>query len=1027
MKETDNSNNIKKLIKVAKELSVGTTTITDFLALKGFTIDAKNPNAKITDEQYILLLKEYSPDKILKTESQKISVQKNKTSISLDNVELKKNNLKEEKDDVLIIKDSNVTDNIVKQEKREVRVIGKINLDKFKNNKTEDKKKKEIILKKDKAETRNNYSRQESNNRELSNRTKSVEKQEATLEKQKNVNEQIVITEQQQKTEVIKTEADNKDDNKVSTLTNYTDHENDIKVVGKIDLDALNQKTRPAKKTKKQKEEERIERERQKKESAKKLKFKVVDDEEDDVFLPKLKKIDTIAGSGKIETAYEIERKKKGSAKKSEGIEDEEELLKGKKRRRKRINKELVEVDFETAAPVSKPVTETTQVKKKAILIKKNAIKPKLKKEPAKLKKKNQKIDSEDKDIQKQVKETLARLTTKSKSKASKYRRTKREEIRTKIEKEQEEKVINEKILKVTEFITANELANMMDIHVNQIISTCMDLSIPVGINQRLDKEKISILSDEFGYQVEFIEEVIPEEQDSEEIDSDENLIMRPPIVTVMGHVDHGKTSLLDYIRKTNVIAGEAGGITQHIGAYNVLLPDGEKITFLDTPGHEAFTSMRARGAKVTDIAIIVIAADDSIMPTTVEAINHAQAANVPIVFAINKVDKAAANPEKIKEGLANMNLLVEDWGGKYGSVEISAKFGKNVDKLMERVLFEAEMLELKANPKKSAKGTIIDALLDKGKGFVSTVLVQNGTLKSGDFVLAGQYYGKIKAMYNERGKKIHEASPSEPALILGLNGAPVAGDIFTVQKNEREAKEKANYRQQIQREMTLKSQKHLTLDEIGRRIAIGEYKEINLIVKGDVVGSIEALGDSFIKLSTNEIQVNVRHRAVGQISENDVLLASASKCIIIGFQVRPSAAAKKLAEKENIEIRHYSIIYDAINDLRDAMEGMLSPEMKEEIIGTAEIINIFNISKVGNVAGCVVKDGKIVRDSRIRIIRDGIVVHTGNLGSLKRHKDDAREVLKGFDCGLNIDKFNDIQIGDLIESFHMKEYKKTL
>jgi len=1025
MKETTNP---MRLIKVAKELNVGTSTIVEYLSNKGFVIDS-NPNSKISDEHYLLLLKEYGSEKNLKSESQKISIQKKnekKTINSIENIEHEHKNYNEEKgEDIINIKDSNVLHNnqLKTDNKKEVKVIGKINLDKFnkKTPKIEKKEKKEIILKK-------NISENKTEERILPE-IKIKEKiliTTKTFEKNAVIEDKTVLQE-------VKEEVKLPVNNEVNHVENQTnvikvvETENELKVIGKIDLSSINQKTRPAKKTRKQKEDERRERERLKKESViKKTKFnsQIIDDDdlEEEVFHTIVKKLDGPNVIGKIDLPFDSERKKKVLIKKSELLED---AVKNKKRKRKRINKELIDVNFNEV--VVEKDTETTDSKKKAVLVKKPVLKVKLKKEPIKLKKKKAKAETDDKDIQKQVKETLARLTTKTKNKTAKYRRTKRDEVRTKFERELEEKEINEKILQVTEFITANELANMMDIHVNQIISTCLDLDIPIAINQRLDKEKISLLTDEFGFQVEFLEEKHDVEEEEDILDTEENLIVRPPIVTVMGHVDHGKTSLLDYIRKTNVIAGEAGGITQHIGSYNVSLAGGEKITFLDTPGHEAFTAMRARGAKITDIAIIVIAADDSIMPQTIEAINHAQAANVPIVFAINKVDKNGANAEKIKEGLAKMNLLVEDWGGKYGSVDISAKFGKNVDKLLERVLLEAEMLELKANPNKNARGTIIDASLDKGKGFVSTILVQSGTLKSGDFVLAGQYYGKIKAMYNERNKKILSATPSEPALILGLNGAPIAGDTFLVFKNEREAKERANYRQQIQREMSLKAQKHLTLDEIGRRIAIGEYQEINLIVKGDVVGSIEALADSLIKLSTNEIQVNVRHKAVGQISESDVNLASASKCVIIGFQVRPSLAARRLAEKEDIEIRHYSIIYDAINDLKDAMEGMLSPEIREEILGTAEIVEVFNISKVGNIAGCIVKEGKISRDSKVRVIRDGIVAFTGNLDTLRRFKDDVRDVSKGFECGLNIDKFNDIKVGDLVEAFHMKEYKKTL
>ena len=597
---------------------------------------------------------------------------------------------------------------------------------------------------------------------------------------------------------------------------------------------------------------------------------------------------------------------------------------------------------------------------------------------------------------------------------------------RVEIEKTQEEEK-EKSILKLTEFVTVAELATMMNISVTEVISACMSLGLFVSINQRLDAETINIVADEFGYSVEFVSIEIQEAIDEEEEDSEENLLPRPPIVTVMGHVDHGKTSLLDSIRKTNVIAGEAGGITQHIGAYNVKLSDGRTITFLDTPGHEAFTAMRARGAQVTDIAIIIVAADDNVMPQTIEAINHASAAGVPIVFAINKIDKPGANPDKIREELANMNYLVEEWGGKYQCQEIAAKKGLNIEELLEKVLLEAELLDMKANPHKKATGSIIESSLDKGRGYVATVLVQSGTLKVGDIVLAGQYFGHVKAMFNERGEKMEKAGPSEPALILGLNGAPQAGDKFNVMGNEKEARQLANKREQLQREQGLRTQKHITLDEIGRRIAIGNFQELNVIVKGDVDGSIEALSDSLIKLSTDEIQVNIIHKAVGQITEGDVLLAAASNAIIVGFQVRPSMGARKLAEKEQIDIRLYSVIYQAIEELKSAMEGMLSPEIKEEIIATVEVLETFKISKVGTIAGCIVRDGKITRTAKIRVIREGIVIYTGVLGSLKRFKDDVKEVTKGFECGLNIENYNDIRVGDMIEGYQEVEVKKTL
>ena len=631
-----------------------------------------------------------------------------------------------------------------------------------------------------------------------------------------------------------------------------------------------------------------------------------------------------------------------------------------------------------------------------------------------------------DEEVSKQVKDTLARLTAKgAKSKSAKYRKDKRDAVAERMNEEFEREEQERSTLKVTEFVTVSELATMMNVSPTQVITACMNLGLMVSINQRLDAEALVIVAEEFGFKVEFVTVDIQEAID-EDRDDEQDLVERPPIVAVMGHVDHGKTSLLDNIRKTNVIEGEAGGITQHIGAYSVDL-NGKKITFLDTPGHEAFTAMRARGAKVTDVAIIIVAADDSVMPQTVEAINHASAAGVPIVFAINKIDKPGANPEAIKEQLAQMNYLVEDWGGKYQSQEISAKKGINLDKLLEKVLLEAELLELKANPDRKATGTVIESTLDKGRGYVATLLVQNGTLHIGDPMVAGVYSGKVKAMFNERGQKVTAAPPATPVLVLGLNGAPQAGDTFNVMEDERSAREVANKREQLQRIQGLKTQKHVTLDEIGRRIAIGNFKELNIIVKGDVDGSIEAMTDSLIKLSTEEVQVNVIHKAVGQISESDVMLAMASNAIIVGFQVRPSGGARRMAEKEEIEIRLYSIIYDAINDIKDAIEGMLEPVKKEEIVCSVEVLETFKITKVGVVAGCVVREGKITRNTPIRVIRDGIVIHTGRLGSLKRFKDDVKDVSAGMECGLNIESYNDVRVGDFIEGYEIVEEKRKL
>ena len=631
-------------------------------------------------------------------------------------------------------------------------------------------------------------------------------------------------------------------------------------------------------------------------------------------------------------------------------------------------------------------------------------------------------------DVQKQIKETLARLSgANKKGKGSKYRRDKRDNVSARQQEQAQRERDDESVIKLTEFVTASEVAVMMDVSVNQVIATCMNIGLMVSINQRLDAETINIVAEEFGFSTEYVSADVIEAIGEEEVDTEADLLPRAPIVTVMGHVDHGKTSLLDYIRKANVIAGEAGGITQHIGAYNVKLENGQRITFLDTPGHEAFTAMRARGAKVTDIAIIIVAADDNVMPQTIEAINHAAAANVPMIFAINKVDKPGANPEKIKETLAQMNYLVEDWGGKYQSQDISAKKGDGIAELLEKVLLEAELLELKANPNKRAIGSVIESTLDKGRGYVSTVLVENGTLRQGDVVLAGTYFGKVKAMFNERNQRITEVKPAEPALILGLNGAPQAGDNFNVMASEQEARQVANKREQLQREQSLRTKKHFTLDELGRRIALGDFKELNIIVKGDVDGSVEALADSLLKLSTENIQVNVIHKAVGAISDSDIMLAAASNAIICGFQVRPTSTARKMADKEEIDIRLYSIIYDAIEEIKSAMEGMLSPEIKEEITATVEIIEVFKITKVGTVAGCLVREGKIKRSNKIRIIRDGIVVYSGELDSLKRFKEDVKDVSTNYECGLNIKNYNDIRVGDMIESYEETEVRKTL
>ncbi|KPK81042.1 MAG: translation initiation factor IF-2 [Bacteroides sp. SM23_62_1] len=782
--------------------------------------------------------------------------------------------------------------------------------------------------------------------------------------------------------------------------------ETDLKVVGKIDLESIKKKPKGKAKVEKQKEDEVVEVQKEEPVETKDVEItepeaekEVVEEvqeqrEEEDINFIKFE-VEKLIGPtvvGKIDLpVHEIERR---------------ESEKSRKKKRKRIKKDTARVELEKKHDESpEPRTQKKVGKKKKI---------------------HSKLEVSEEEVQRQIKDTLARLSTRGKSKAVKYRREKRESISQRIQEEQRKQEEQKNIIKVTEFVSVSELASLMNVRPTEVISACMDLGLFVSINQRLDAETLLLIAEEFNYKVEFISAdvqgaIIVEEDDPAELQS------RPPIVTVMGHVDHGKTKLLDYIRRTNVVAGEAGGITQHIGAYSVSLDGNKQITFLDTPGHEAFTAMRARGAQATDVAIIVVAADDGVMPQTVEAINHAQAAGVPIVFAINKIDKPNANPEKIKEALANMNLTVEDWGGKYQSQEISAKNGTNIDLLLEKVLLEAELLELKANPDRSALGTVIESALDKGRGYVSTVLVQNGTLHLGDVVLAGSHFGHIKAMHNERGVKVKEAGPATPVLVLGINGAPQAGDRFNVMESDREAKELANKREQLQREQDLRTHKHITLDEIGRRIAIGNFQELNIIIKGDVDGSVEALSGSLIKLSTDEVQVNIIHKAVGQISESDILLAAASNAIIVGFQVRPSLAARKLAEKEEIDIRLYSVIYDAIEEIKSAMEGMLSPEIKEEILATLEIKEVFKITKIGTVAGCNVKEGKITRDAKVRIIRDGIVVYSGTLGSLKRFKDDVKEVTTGLECGLNIDNFNDIKTGDIIEAYKEVEVKKKL
>ena len=977
-----------RLNKVARDLNVGIQTAVDFLQKKGFSIEA-SPMTKISEEQHALLIKEFSKDQNLKKESERISFErhnnkeKSKESVSIEGYEPVK---KENKLDEIVEIKTVISDEI----KPRIKQVGKIDLNALSNKHAKPNKPNNDTQTKTTSETTTPVIDEPvaPKQKTMPEETAEIEKTQSPAESESNNTTQTTDTDMTKTSVSLETASQQESENLEMTTNELVKEEkeeevftlnrpkltNTINVVGKIDLTALNQQTRPKKKSK---EERRKERE--------------------------------------AKDAKRNEQKKNIAQSKSNITGNSENEPETERRKRKRINKE--KVDIERAVSAANQNRSNNRPSRDNAP---NKNKPKLKK-PVK-------AEINEEDVQKQIKETLARLTTKTPKKGMKHRKDKREAFQNRMQEIEEQEMAESKILKLTEFVTANDLANLMNIPVNQVIATCMSIGIMVSINQRLDAETINIVAEEFGYTTEYVSaEVVEAISSEEEQDAEEDLQPRAPIVTVMGHVDHGKTSLLDYIRNANVIAGEAGGITQHIGAYNVKLEDGRRITFLDTPGHEAFTAMRARGAKVTDIAIIIVAADDNVMPQTVEDINHASAAGVPMVFAINKIDKPNANPDKIKEELANMNYLVEDWGGKYQSQEISAKKGIGVHELLEKVLLEAELLDLKANPDKRATGSIIESTLDKGRGYVATILVENGTLKTGDIVLAGTQYGRIKAMFNERNQRIKAAGPAEPVLILGLNGAPQAGDKFNVLETDQEAREIANKREQLQRELGLRTQKILTLDDIGRRIAIGNFQELNVIVKGDVDGSIEALSDSLIKLSTEEIQINVIHKAVGQISESDVTLAAASNAIIIGFQVRPSISARKLAEKEGVDIRLYSIIYDAIEEVKSAMEGMLSPEIKEEITATVEVRETFHISKVGTVAGCIVKEGKIKRNSKVRLIRDGIVIYSGELGSLKRFKDDVKEVASGYECGLNITNYNDIKIGDIIEAYEEVEVKKTL
>ena len=1010
-------------------MNVGITTVVEFLQKKGHAIEA-SPNAKITEEQYAILVKEFSTDKNLRLESERFiqerqTKDRNKGSVAIEGYD----KAEPEKP-----KTDNMIKTVVPEEARpKFKPVGKIDLDNL--NKKADKTPEVVVEKKVEVKTAEPVAEQK------------VEPKEAVVEKVQIVEtvvmeepvlkqEPVVITpdpvaevpvakpeiaketpqEVNKVEEVLPTKKVEDQKEVVSQTEQAASNEEDvfkirptefvskINVIGQIDLAALNQNTRPKKKSKDERRREREEKDKVRQDQKKLMKEAIIKEiRKDDIKVNK---------PVPKETAESAANKKK----------------------RNRINKEKVDIN-NVASNFARPIPNSEKGKGGSAPHQGQGGQPqqgggggnnKSRNNKDRFKKPVVKQEVSEEDVAKQVKETLARLTSKGKNKTSKYRKEKRDSAFSRQQELEDQEMAESRVLKLTEFVTANELASMMDISVNQVIGTCMSIGMMVSINQRLDAETINLVAEEFGYKTEYVSAELAQAIVEEE-DAPEDLRPRAPIVTVMGHVDHGKTSLLDYIRKANVIAGEAGGITQHIGAYNVTLEDGRKITFLDTPGHEAFTAMRARGAKVTDIAIIIVAADDNVMPQTKEAINHAMAAGVPIVFAINKVDKPTANPDRIKEELANMNYLVEEWGGKYQSQDVSAKQGLGIKELMEKVLLEAEMLELKANPVRRATGSIIESTLDKGRGYVATVLVSNGTLKMGDIVLAGTHFGRVKAMFNERNQRIKEAGPSEPVLILGLNGAPTAGDTFHVIETEQEAREIANKREQLQREQGLRTQKILTLDELGRRIALGNFKELNIIVKGDVDGSIEALSDSLIKLSTEQIQVNVIHKAVGQISESDVTLAAASDAIIIGFQVRPSASARKYAEQEGVDIRMYSIIYDAIEEVKAAMEGMLAPVVKEVVTSTIEVREVFHITKVGTVAGAMVKEGKVKRSDKARLVRDGIVIFSGSINALKRFKDDVKEVAFNYECGISLVNFNDLKVGDVIETYEEVEVKQTL
>lgn len=994
------------LLKAAKEFNVSISTIVDHLAKNGFAIDNK-PATKLTDSEYSVLLRDFESDKSIKEEAKSITIGKLRREEVLPEATTTTKVVADvEPEEEILIKNVVVAPEVFEEKKVEEK--------KVEEKKVEEKKEESALKIVGKIDLDS-----------LSPKGKSEKKKEAKVEEPKK---------EEPKAEEPKKEAPKKEEKKVEPAAKQ-EEKPAVKVEQKSEE---TKKAEPAKNieaTAKKVEEpkEKIAEVTEKKEEVKEkpakpvLEQKEVEAEKnDEVVRAKAQKLSGPNVVGTIDLSQFESKKKAVPVASSSGNSAAEQA----KRKRKRKENKPVNPNTPGAAQGQGNQgggagnnqgggNRNFNDRNRNSNYKGNNFKPSTPKE-----------EPTEKEIQDQIKATLARLSGAGKSgkfaQRAKLRRAKRDEVAASAEEAALEQELQAKILKVTEFVTANELAKMMDVPVTKIISTCMSLGMFVSINQRLDAETLTIVADEFGYEVQFVG---TEEQEAEieEVDNEEDLLPRAPIVTVMGHVDHGKTSLLDFVRKANVIAGEAGGITQHIGAYEVKLDNGKKITFLDTPGHEAFTAMRARGAKVTDIVIIVIAADDSVMPQTKEAINHAQAAGSPIIFALNKIDKPGANPDKVREQLAAMNILVEEWGGKYQCQEISAKSGLNVDLLLEKVLLEAELLDLKANPNKKAVGTVIEAALDKGRGIITTVLVQSGQLKVGDPILAGCYSGRVKALFNERGQKVEMVGPSTPIQVLGMNGAPQAGDKFNALESEVEAREIANKRLQLLREQGIRTQKHITLDEIGRRLAIGNFKELNVIIKGDVDGSIEALSDSLLKLSTPEIQVNVIHKSVGQISESDVLLASASDAIIIGFQVRPSQNARKLAEQEQIDIRMYSIIYDAINELKSAMEGMLAPQYEEKITANVEIRETFKITKVGTIAGCMVLDGKINRNSKVRIVRDGVVIFSGELASLKRFKDDVKEVASGYECGLNIQNFNDIKVGDIVEAYENVEVKRKL